>query len=69
MTLVAIDCFAGRSDAAKRVLYADVVRRLGEHGIPANDITIVMREIPQIDWGIRSGLAACDVDLGFDVEV
>lgn len=69
MTLVAIDCFAGRSGAAKRVLYADVVRRLGRRGVPADDITIVLREIPQIDWGIRGGLAACDVHLGFDVEV
>ncbi|OUZ12155.1 tautomerase family protein [Aeromicrobium sp. PE09-221] len=52
-TMVTIDCFAGRSADAKRRLYAEIVRRLEVHGIPADHVTIVVR----------------DLELGFEVEV
>jgi phenylpyruvate tautomerase PptA (4-oxalocrotonate tautomerase family) len=68
-TVVTIDCFSGRSLQAKRNLYSEVVERLAQVGIPADHITIVLREIPLENWGIRGGRAACDVDLGFTVEV
>lgn len=68
-TLVTIDCFAGRSRQAKRDLYEAVVSRLSEVGIPADHVTIVLRELPTENWGIRGGQAACDVDLGFDLRV
>lgn len=68
-TFVAIDCFAGRSVQAKRDLYREITNRLGQLGIPANHITIVVRESPLQNWGIRGGQAACDIDLGFDVNV
>jgi hypothetical protein len=29
----------------------------------------MLREIPKENWGIRGGQAACDVELGFKVEV
>jgi hypothetical protein len=38
-------------------------------GIPADHISIVVRDIPTTNWGIRGGAAACDIDLGFDVNV
>jgi len=69
MTLVTIDCFAGRTVEAKRTLYREIVERLGAFGIPADHITITVRDLPQENWGIRGGQAACDVDLGFDVTV
>lgn len=68
-TLVTIDCFAGRSVEAKRKLYAEIVERLSAFGIPRGDVTIVLREIPTENWGIRGGRAACDLDLGFKVDV
>jgi phenylpyruvate tautomerase PptA (4-oxalocrotonate tautomerase family) len=68
-TLVTIDCFAGRSLDAKRNLYREIVERLAPFGIPGSDITITLREIPQENWGISGGQAACDIDLGFDVKV
>jgi phenylpyruvate tautomerase PptA (4-oxalocrotonate tautomerase family) len=46
-----------------------IVERLGRVGIDASDITIVLHDIPLEDWGIRGGQAACDVDLGFKVDV
>lgn len=68
-TLVEIDAFAGRSVDAKRLLYKEVVERLGAAGVPPGDIQIVVRDVPLESWGIRGGKAACDIDLGFDFQV
>jgi phenylpyruvate tautomerase PptA (4-oxalocrotonate tautomerase family) len=68
-TLVTIDCFAGRSVAAKRKLYGEVVERLAPFGIPRDHVTIVVRDLPAESWGIRGGQAASDIDLGFTVTV
>jgi phenylpyruvate tautomerase PptA (4-oxalocrotonate tautomerase family) len=68
-TLVSIDAFAGRSLDAKRNLYRAVVANLEPFGIPKNHVKIVLRESPAENWGIRGGQAACDVDLGFKVDV
>lgn len=68
-TQVSIDAFAGRSTEAKRDLYREIVDGLALLGIPRDHISIVLREVPLENWGIRGGAAACDVDLGFDVNV
>lgn len=68
-TLVTIDCFAGRSVDAKRALYREIVKRLAAFDIPADHVTILLRESALENWGVRGGQAACDVNLGFDVNV
>ena len=68
-TMVSIDCFSGRSIQAKRTLYAAIVDRLAELGVPRDHVTIMVRELPTENWGIRGGQAASDVDLGFKVDV
>ncbi len=68
-TVVEISLFAGRSLAAKRALYQAIVRNLGALGIEAGDIFIVLHEIPLENWGIRGGVPASDVELGFKVDV
>jgi phenylpyruvate tautomerase PptA (4-oxalocrotonate tautomerase family) len=68
-TLVSIDCFAGRSVAAKRALYGEIVDRLESVGIPRDHVTTIIREITTENWGLSGGHAACDVDLGFTVNV
>jgi phenylpyruvate tautomerase PptA (4-oxalocrotonate tautomerase family) len=68
-TLVGIDAFAGRSVDAKRNLYRAIVANLEPFGIPKDHVKIVLREQPRENWGIRGGQAACDVDLGFKVDV
>ncbi|MGH3657986.1 MAG: tautomerase family protein [Micromonosporaceae bacterium] len=68
-TLVSIDCFAGRSVQAKRDLYAEITDRLAVLGIPRDHVLITLRESQAENWGLHGGQAACDVDLGFDVEV
>ncbi len=68
-TLVEVDLFPGRSLEAKRACYQAMVRRLAALGIPAQDVRVVLREVPADNWGIRGGQAASDVDLGFKVNV
>lgn len=68
-TLVSIDCFAGRTVEAKRNLYREIVNRLATLGIPRDHVTIVLRESETQNWGIRGGHAACDIDLGFKVNI
>jgi phenylpyruvate tautomerase PptA (4-oxalocrotonate tautomerase family) len=68
-TLVVFDMFAGRSIDAKRNLYQAVVENLKLCGIPRDEIMILLREHPTENWGIRGGQAACDVDVGFKIDV
>jgi phenylpyruvate tautomerase PptA (4-oxalocrotonate tautomerase family) len=68
-TLVNIDAFEGRSLEAKRLLYRTIVGNLAALDIPADHITILLREIPTTNWGLRGGQAACDIDLGFKIAV
>ncbi|GFE59947.1 tautomerase family protein [Geobacter sp. AOG2] len=68
-THISIDCFAGRSLEAKRSLYKAIVTNLSKYDIPANHVKIMLREIAPENWGIRGGYAACDIDLGFKIDV
>jgi phenylpyruvate tautomerase PptA (4-oxalocrotonate tautomerase family) len=68
-TFVEIIMFPGRSLEAKRNLYQSIVRRFGERGIEPSDIFIVLHEPPLENWGVRGGLPASEVDLGFDLKV
>ncbi|MBI1424474.1 MAG: tautomerase family protein [Gammaproteobacteria bacterium] len=68
-THISIDAFAGRSLDAKRNLYRTIVNNLEPLGIPKDHVKILLREIPKEDWGIRGGQAACDVDLGYKIDV
>lgn len=68
-TLITIDCFVGRSLETKRLLYKTIVNNLEPFGVPKDHIMIILREIPADNFGIRGGQAACDVDLGFKVNV
>ncbi len=68
-TLVEIVLFPGRTLDAKRNLYQSIVRRFGEIGIAPADVFIVLYEPPLDNWGIRGGLPASEVDLGFNLNV
>jgi phenylpyruvate tautomerase PptA (4-oxalocrotonate tautomerase family) len=68
-TLVDIDLFSGRSVNAKKDLYRAIVNKLGPFGIPADHIKVLLRESAVENWGVRGGLPASEVDLGFRVDV
>jgi len=68
-TFVTIDAFVGRSLDAKRALYRAIVGNLEPHGIPRDHVKILLREVPRENWGVRGCQAACDVELGFKIDV
>lgn len=61
--------FPGRSVEAKRNLYQAINKNLGDLGIESSDIFIVLKEPPLDNWGIRGGVPASEVDLGFKLDV
>jgi phenylpyruvate tautomerase PptA (4-oxalocrotonate tautomerase family) len=67
--LVEVSMFSGRSLDAKRALYQRIVQRLVPLGFDASDITIVIHEVPPENWGIRGGVPASEVELGYEVDV
>jgi len=68
-TQISVDAFEGRSIETKRALYREIVESLEPLGVPRDHVSIVVRDVPQSNWGIRGGQAASDVELGFDVNV
>jgi phenylpyruvate tautomerase PptA (4-oxalocrotonate tautomerase family) len=68
-TRIEIKLLSGRSMGAKRNLYRAIVDNLGALGIPREEIKILLIEIPPENWGIRGGLPASEVDMGFKVDV
>ncbi|WP_432893995.1 tautomerase family protein [Kribbella sp. CA-245084] len=68
-TLITIDCFAGRSLDAKRTLYTQMIANLKPLNIPADHVTILIRDHPTHNWGLRGGHPASDLDLGFNINV
>jgi hypothetical protein len=68
-THIELTMFVGRSVAAKRALYNAIVRNIEPFGVPPNDVKIILIEVPPENVGMRGGKAACDVDLGYEVNV
>jgi phenylpyruvate tautomerase PptA (4-oxalocrotonate tautomerase family) len=63
--LIEMCVFPGRTKETKKKLYTDLVNRLGNLGIPKDDIFIMLVEQPMENWAIRGGLPADEVDLGY----
>jgi hypothetical protein len=68
-TRIEIVLFQGRSLEAKRELYRAMVQKLGGFGVPAADVKVVLVEIISENVGFSGGQAACDVDLGYELQV
>jgi phenylpyruvate tautomerase PptA (4-oxalocrotonate tautomerase family) len=68
-TLIEVSLFPGRSLEAKRAFYKAVVAGLGELGIAPADVRVILNEVARENWGLRGGVAGCDLELGFKVEV
>ncbi len=68
--MIEIKLFAGRTGDTKRKLYRHIIDNLArDPGIDGMDIMIILYEIPMINWGIRGGQAASDVEMGFKVVI
>jgi phenylpyruvate tautomerase PptA (4-oxalocrotonate tautomerase family) len=68
--LIEITMFLGRSKAAKKKLYKLIVDSLFDNlKIEKNKVFIVINEQPLENWGIKGGIPADEVQLGFDVNI
>lgn len=67
--LVEITAFSGRTFGAKRLLYGNIVDNFMKIGMDKMDTSIIVYDVPLENWGIRGGIPACDLDLGFKVDV
>jgi phenylpyruvate tautomerase PptA (4-oxalocrotonate tautomerase family) len=67
--LVEITAFSGRSMDAKRALYQTIVKRFEAIGVAKQDVRIILYEVPKENWGIRGGVPASEVNLGYRVDV
>jgi phenylpyruvate tautomerase PptA (4-oxalocrotonate tautomerase family) len=68
--VIEITAFQGRSMAAKKNLYKNIVDELTARiGIAGDDVTIILQEVPMENWGVRGGMPASEVDIGFKVKV
>ena len=67
-TIIEIDVFPGRSLDAKRKLYQKIVQNLSEQ-IQPNDILVILKEPSLDNWGVRGGMPASEIDLGFKLDV
>jgi hypothetical protein len=68
-TRIEVVMFAGRSLDTKHALYKAIVKNLSEIGVPATEIKTILVEVPAENWGLRGGLPASEIDLGFKVDV
>ncbi|MGE3699275.1 MAG: tautomerase family protein [Hyphomicrobiaceae bacterium] len=69
-TRVEIIGIAARSADAKRALYRAIADNLEEvAGVPRNATRIVLIEPEPGNWGVKGGLPASEVDLGFKIDV
>jgi hypothetical protein len=66
---IEITMFAGRTLAAKRALYRTIVRNLERFGVPPDDVKIILIEVSPESVGMRGGIAACDLDIGYAIKV
>lgn len=66
---VEVTAFPGRSPSAKKALFAAVVRNLATAGVEPAAVLVVLHEPPLESWGIRGGLPASEVDLGFSTKL
>jgi hypothetical protein len=68
-TLIHVDLFEGRSFDAKKQFYRELVNNLEALGIPRDHLKILLRETSRDNVSMQDGLAASEVDLGFEVNV
>ena len=68
-TLIEVTMFSGRSMSAKRTLYQAIVRHLAVLGVQPLDIKVTLIETPPENWGLRGGMPASEIDLGFKIDV
>lgn len=68
-TVIEITILPGRSFDAKKKLYQLIFSHLKTLGYNDNDAVVVLYEPELNNWGVRGGLTASEIDLGFNLKV
>jgi phenylpyruvate tautomerase PptA (4-oxalocrotonate tautomerase family) len=68
--LIEISMFEGRTKETKKKLFQTIVSNLEMNGlIDKNKVLITIHEQPLENWGVRGGIPADEIDLGFNVKI
>jgi phenylpyruvate tautomerase PptA (4-oxalocrotonate tautomerase family) len=68
--LIEIAMFEGRTKETKKKLFQTIVSNLEMNGlIDKNKVLITIHEQPLENWGVRGGIPADEIDLGFNVKI
>ena len=67
--LFEIKMFKGRSLETKKKLYRELFALAGSAGVDGSNVNVIIEDIEKHNWGIRGGLPASEVDLGFDTNI
>jgi len=68
--LIEICMFVGRTKDTKRKLYQSIVNNLADKGlIQKEKVFITLNEQPMENWGVKGGIPADELNLGFNVKI
>ena len=68
--LIEISMFTGRTKETKRKLYQTIVKKLENSGLVNKEtVFIILNEQPLENWGVKGGIPADEIDLGFKVNI
>ncbi len=66
---IEIFLFSGRSAKIKKILYKEIVNKLSDKlNVNKNTVFIILNEQPKENWGIRGGIGADEIELGFNID-
>lgn len=65
--IIEINMFEGRPVGTKKAFYREILLRLGEIGVSAQDIEVTIVETPRHNWLIR-GLPGDELSLNYRIE-
>ncbi|HEY9122719.1 MAG TPA: tautomerase family protein [Bacteroidales bacterium] len=68
--LIEISMFAGRTKETKKKLFQTIVNNLSAKGLISKEkVFILLNEQPMENWGVKGGIPADDINLGFKINV
>ncbi len=68
--VIEVMLFSGRTKQTKKNLFSKITNDLNrELGISKESVIIILSEQPKENWGVRGGIPADEIDLGFRVEI
>lgn len=66
---IEINLFLGRKAETKKNIYQTIIQTLNDAlNIDPQEVFILLKEHPLENWGIRGGIPAHEVDLGFAID-